>query len=543
MVDPSASPDAQSAGMLDAELLRVLMETLPDRVYFKNLESQFVRVNRAHARWLGVRAPEEVVGKTDADFFSAAHAQAALANEQEIIRSGQSVVGKVERITKHDGTEAWGSTTKLPWRDATGRIIGTFGITRDITATRAAEEKLLQERNLLRTIIDHLPSRIFVKDNESRFLLNNRAHQASLGVASQEDALGRTVLDFHPNERGRQATEDDRGVLAGGPPIINQERSDFGSGEAARWALTTKVPFRDLRGAIVGLVGISHDITERKRTEQELRLRNDEVEADVRMARQIQEVFLPHSFPAFPRGVPAEASGLRFAHRYVPAATLGGDFFNVLQLSDTQAAVLVCDVMGHGVRAGLLTALIRGVVEEMGERAQSPAAVLAEINRGLAPILRGTGQPVFATVFYGVIDLVSATLTHANAGHPPAFLVRHETGAVEQLTEASPEPATGLMEAFVYTERVCRFGSGDVLLAYTDGLFEATDREGTIFGNDRLRELIRENAAQPPARLVERLVAGVQSFTGRAEFDDDICVLAAESTGISCTVAPAVWEV
>src|SRR5690606_5176848 len=108
---------------------------------------------------------------------------------------------------------------------------------------------------------------------------------------------------------------------------------------------------------------------QRKVAENELKRRTAEMETDVLMARQVQETFLPRSYPVFPRGVPAESSALRFAHRYVPATTLGGDFFNIVQLSDTKCGVLICDVMGHGVRAGLLTALIRGVVGELGERA------------------------------------------------------------------------------------------------------------------------------------------------------------------------------
>jgi PAS domain S-box-containing protein len=206
--------------------------------------------------------PEDAIGKTDADFCEpAARPAAFLAAEQEIIRTGQPLLGKVERILSRDGTAAWGSTSKLPWRDATGRIIGTFGLTRIITASKIAEEKLIDERNLLRTIIDHLPSRVFVKDKAGRYLINNRAHQKFLGVTKQEDVIGRTVLDFFPGELGQQASIDDQQVLEGGPPILNREEPDYGPEGLIRCVLTTKVPLRDLRGNITGLLGISHDIT------------------------------------------------------------------------------------------------------------------------------------------------------------------------------------------------------------------------------------------------------------------------------------------
>jgi PAS domain S-box-containing protein len=133
---------------LDSAILSSLMDAIPDRIYFKDLESRFVRNNAAHARGFGT-TPEACVGKSDFDFFSREHAERARADELEIIRTGQPVIAKAERITKRDGTKGWASSTKLPWRDASGRIIGTFGLSRDITALKEAEEKLTEERNLL----------------------------------------------------------------------------------------------------------------------------------------------------------------------------------------------------------------------------------------------------------------------------------------------------------------------------------------------------------------------------------------------------------
>jgi PAS domain S-box-containing protein len=147
VLDPAR--DATSTdSRLDSAILRLLMDTIPDRIYFKDLESRFVRNNIAHARSFGA-TPGQCVGKTDFDFFSPEHAERAVADEREIIRTGTPVIGKVERITMRDGRLGWSSTTKLPWRDDSGRIIGTFGLSRDITEMKDAEEKLAEERNLL----------------------------------------------------------------------------------------------------------------------------------------------------------------------------------------------------------------------------------------------------------------------------------------------------------------------------------------------------------------------------------------------------------
>jgi sigma-B regulation protein RsbU (phosphoserine phosphatase) len=522
--DPAARPDES----IDSAILRLLMENIPDRIYFKDRESRFVRVNRAHAQWLGASSPEAVVGKSDFNFFAKEHATIAFAEERKIIETGQPLLGEIQFITKQDGKTAWGSTSKLPWRDASGQIIGTFGLTRDVTAAKLAEEKLTEEHNLLRTIIDHLPSRIFVKDASARYLLNNEAHLRDLGVARQDDAKGRTARDFYVGERAERATADDFKVLDGKPPVINEEKTDYGPEGHTHWWITTKVPLRDIRGKIIGLVGISHDITERKRTEQELRRRSAEMEADVLMARQIQQAFIPRTYPVFPGSARPETSALRFAHRYIAATTLGGDFFDLVAISDTRCGILVCDVMGHGVRAGLLTALIRGVVEECCIQVGDPGRVLGEINRGLMPIVRETGQPVFATAFYGVIDISASTLTYANAGHPPPFLVRQGQDQATTLGLIDPEPATGLIEGFAYSHRECEFRPGDMLLAYTDGVVEAVNSEGKMFGEDRLRALVGRRTGSPCADSVDQIVDEVGAFTGKGEFDDDICIVAVE---------------
>ena len=133
---PPFGPSATES--LDSSILRVLMDTIPDKIYFKDLQSRFVRNNIAHARSLGAESPGDCVGKSDYDYFSRQHADEALRDEQEILRTGRPIIGKVEKNTLLDGSFCWVSTTKLVWRDEAGRLIGTFGLTRDITATKLA---------------------------------------------------------------------------------------------------------------------------------------------------------------------------------------------------------------------------------------------------------------------------------------------------------------------------------------------------------------------------------------------------------------------
>jgi PAS domain S-box-containing protein len=134
-------------------LLRSLMDTVPDRIYFKDRDSRFIRVNKNLAENCGLADAADALGKTDADFFTQEHAEQARADECEILRTGRPIVAKEEQETWFDGRVTWVSTTKVPLRDLQGRIIGTFGISRDITERKLAEESLRQSEEHYRSVI------------------------------------------------------------------------------------------------------------------------------------------------------------------------------------------------------------------------------------------------------------------------------------------------------------------------------------------------------------------------------------------------------
>lgn len=258
----------------ERDLFQTLMDHVPDLIYFKDRQSRFVRINRALARHVGLDDPQAAVGQTDHDVFANGHAGPALADEQEIMRTGRPLVGKVEKEILRDGRESWVLTTKVPRRDTTGQIIGTFGISRDITELKLIEDELAAERNLLRSVIDALPDHIYVKDAAGRFVIGNTAVARFFGLDSPEEIVGKTDFDFFPHELAEQFRAEEERLLQGADPLVNREAAVRDSAGQEHWVLTTKVALRANHSAVSGLVGINRDVTERKQALTQLQQLN-----------------------------------------------------------------------------------------------------------------------------------------------------------------------------------------------------------------------------------------------------------------------------
>ena len=151
-------------------------------------------------------------------------------------------------------------------------VVACILILRDVAARRRAEEALESEHNLLVSIIDTIPDHVYVKDLKGRFILDNVAHRALLAKGTEGTTTGRTVFDFFASDDAIRFDDDDRSVVETGTPILNREGPVHQEGGREVWVETTKVPLRDTRGSIIGLVGISADITDRKSAEEKLRL-------------------------------------------------------------------------------------------------------------------------------------------------------------------------------------------------------------------------------------------------------------------------------
>jgi len=403
---------------------------------------------------------------------------------------------------------------------------------------RAEADRIVkQERGLLRAVIDNLPDSIYVKDSQGRFVLDNIAHMHGLGAASMDQVVGKTAFDFFPLELANGFDVDDRHVVQTGEPIVRRHEKWREEEEGTRWVSTTKVPLRDPDGKVIGLVGIGRDITKRKRAEEqvaiytrELCLRNTEMKDDLRMARELQQAFLPHQFPTFPRQASAAQSALRFCSRYLPTTEVGGDFFHILPISDTTAGVFICDVMGHGVRAALITAVQRALVEELSGVAADPGQFLTQINRGLIAILKRTHTPTLVSAFYLVVDTATGELSCASAGHPTPLHIRRDAGLVDALVDETshPGPALGLFDNWRYETWRKTATVHDLVVLYTDGLFEVENSAGEYYDQSGVISNVRRQIGLPTHQLFDEMLLDARNFSATRGFSDDVCLVGLE---------------
>jgi len=266
------------------------------------------------------------------------------------------------------------------------------------------------------------------------------------------------------------------------------------------------------------------NISALERSRQEIAEKNRAMEEDLLMAREVQLAMLPATAAAG-RGV-----RWRLYSHYAPAGGVSGDFFQILRISDAAAGVLVCDVMGHGVRSALVTAMVRAFAEELRPVAGDPGALLTRLNRSLAAVLRQTGTVLFVTAAYAFIDAERSALLYGQAGHPTGF-VRRAGGDLELLPAHGEVagPALGLVEEHAFISGSCPIAPGDAALLFTDGVFEVRNQAGEEWGLERLRAEVARRRGQAIGELLPAVVAEARRHADGGQFDDDVCLVALET--------------
>jgi len=521
-----------------------LFDHLVEGIFQTTPEGRYLLANTALARIYGYDTPEDLMESVE-DISRKVYVEEGRRAEFIRLMQEYDTITRFESpVYRKNGTIIWISENCRAIRDNTGKLLYYEGTVEDITQRRQVEESLSKSEALYHSLVETLPQNIFRKTPDGKFTFGNRQFCKTLG-RSLEEIVGKTDFDFFPKELAEKYQKDDRRVLATGKPYDSVEEHRPPGGDRM-FVQVVKTPVYDADGKPLGLQGIFWDITQQRLAEeeirrvntqlsisrQELREKNQQMEDDLKMAREIQLTMLPQQFPSFPRPGKASESAFTFTNQYLPTGSVGGDFFAISALSDREAAVFICDVAGHGVRSALVTAMVRALVEELKPSANNPGKFLTKLNSDLYAILKHTGTPMLTTAFYLVADWEAGNMRYANAGHPKPLHLLREAKKVSLLgnAEGKCQPALGLFEDAVYLTTEQKLTSGDVVILFTDGVYEVEDEREELYTQAMLVRDVQKRMQLPVAQLFDELLKEVRDFSAGG-FTDDVCLVGMEYRG------------
>jgi len=522
-----------------------VFDHLVEGVFRTTPDGHYLLANVALARIYGYGSPVELMASIK-DIGQRLYVQPGRREEfVRLMREKDTLTDFESEIYRKDGSSIWISENCRAVRDPQGGLAYYEGTVQDITQHRQVEQALRKSESLYHSLVETMPQNVFRKDLLGRFTFVNRQYCTHFNC-KLEDIIGKTDFDFFPKELAEKYEQDDRRVMDSGQTLeIMEEHHPFEQEKTT--VQVVKTPLYGPDGAIIGLQGIFWDITEKKRAEEqirrttselarsreELRVKNQLMEGNLQMAREIQLAMLPQQYPVFPGDAPPEQSAFHFVHRYQAAELVSGDFFSVSALSDSEAAVLICDVTGHGTRAALVTAMIRALSEELKPLAREPGEFLRKLNSDLYSILKSTGSPMLTTAFYLVADWRTGKLRFANAGHPKPLLVHRSTGRIDLLAHGSGrgEPALGLFDKPSYQTSEIDIVPGDFVMLFTDGVYEVQGMNEEMYSQERLLLDVQNLLQKPAAQMFDELLEAIRAFSVDHEFDDDVCLVGMEFTG------------
>lgn len=424
------------------------------------------------------------------------------------LQTGKSQEG--ELITP-DG-RAWEAKSN-PIRDDLGRITGVVQVAMNVTERKRAEQKTAD-------IINFLPDATFVIDTDGKVIAWNRAMEGLTGIQAPQ-MIGRGDCEYSLPIYGSRRRmlidlvlrsdelleEKYDAVKREGNTIITEVFvPSFKPGGAYLWAKAS--PLYDPGGKLIGAIETLRDVTERRQIEQKL----ERSKAEMRIAAEIQKNFLPDHTPS--------VFQFKLAAVTIPAMEVGGDFYDFISLPDGRQGLVIADVAGKSIPAALFMALSRTIVRANAAHQVQTAEVLREANNMIA---EDASAGMFVTLFYGILDGKAHTLTYANAGHPPLLMFR--TGACRCTEQDVTGVALGAMDGMEYEERQIQFQPGDVALLYTDGVTEAVNSKGEMYGLKRLCGVTTRNCHLSPQEIMEKVLDDISEFSGDQSQYDDITMV------------------
>jgi PAS domain S-box-containing protein len=519
-----------------------IIDFLPDATFVIDRDGRVIAWNKAMEALTGIPA-ESMIGKGDYEYALPFY------HERKPMLANLIFMHEAEIEKRYDSVERIGDTLVVdifisdfqpggvffwakasPLYDPQGNVTGAIETIRDITDRKRAEQEVVRSRRSLADIISFLPDATFAIDREGMVITWNKAMEELTGIPAAS-IIGKGdyeyALPFYGDRKPMlanlilmpEAEVESRYTHVqreGDTLVVDTFIPNLGRSGMYFWAKAS--PLYDPQGNITGAIETIRDITERREMEGRLARSN----AELQIAAEIQKSFMPDVIP--------QITGFDIAARTVMAKEVGGDFFDVIpfeiiSLDKGTLGLLVADVSGKGVPAALFMALCRIVVRVNALWHRDPAKAIYDSNNIIA---QDSKSGMFVTLFFGTLREEDRTLTYVNAGHNPPVVFRNLTETLEELLPTGI--ILGAVENREYFSRTLTISPGDVIVMYTDGVTESINAKEELFGEDRLNVIIRNNARLPAQEIIDRILSGVQEFTGDMPQFDDITLLVIKGT-------------
>ncbi len=516
----------------EIETMRSILNSLAEGVIVANQEGKFIFFNPVAEKILGIGSRDvEVEDLTSV--YGAYRTDKTTPYDPEDLPLARAIRGEevIEEVIfirnpgQPDGV--WISVSSSPVFDSSGSMQGGVVIFRDITERQRALEKislyskvdqkvvdvtLSQESQtylsffsqfrrkyeLFANAVEQTADSILLTNTEGIIQYVNPGFEATTGYSFSE-VVGKTPRILKSGHHGQDYYKNLWDQINQGnhyrATVLNKKKN----GDLF-WAEQTITPIRDRDGDITNFVSVLKDITElKKKQEQDIQLN---------LAREVQQRLYPEAI-----NIP----GFDIAGATYPADETGGDYFDYIVSPDGVIWIAIGDVSGHGIASALVMAETRAYLRSFTKLLKSPGDVLYEVNQELTS---DKGQERYVTMILARLNPADSSLTYANAGHVPGYLIRDSSEILEVMKNTSL-PLGVMKETEFPSCKPIMLSSGNMVALFTDGIVEAIDRDNNEFGYERLIETIEHHSQLSAQEIVEHLYHSVRTFAGDQPLEDD----------------------
>jgi PAS domain S-box-containing protein len=492
---------AEEEVLVQKTYLEKLFNSAPEGIVWHDNEDVVVNVNDEFTKMFGYLR-EEAVGRKINDLVAPGDLVNEAAMFSHMVGHGDRVAADSKRRRK-DGSVFDVSILGAPIFHE-GKQIGVYAIYRDVTERKKSEDEILLQKTYLERLFNSAPEAIVLHDNDDRIINVNDEFTRMFGY-SREESVGKQINDLVTSMDLRKEAGQISERIRNGERVELESKRNRKDGTLFDVSiLCAPIVYNERQ---IGDYAIYRDITEKKKAE-EARLKAD---TEARTAREIQMNFLPESNPVIP--------GYSIAGRSIPAANVGGDYYDFIRLDDHRIAIGLGDVSGHGLPSALVMANLQATIRSQAAYDADPARCLERANKLL---FHSTDAHTFVSLFYGILDTRKNSLVYANAGQNWPVVFR-PGGKAQQLSNHGL--VLGVREESHYESEEVILGTLDRMLIYSDGVSEAMNEAREQFGESRLISAAGRTEGKSTDEMLEEIFKTVNAHVGTASQQDDMTLV------------------